>query len=161
MSLDASSFQSWIGIVAIVVASLAVIVSTIINQRKNNKKEVNDEEDRLNKLLTDTVNSLQDKVKTLEEKVAEGEKKQKDSEKKIDELIADNKKYIEIFQGIDKDTIEYRKLGMESIKKIEEIHAYSKTMSENLGSVVEIMKTQVAVSHPTTVINNTPAVSTL
>ncbi len=90
-------------------------------------------DDRLITLLKETVDALDEKVN----------KQSKDIEElttKVNDLEKENGTLIEILQGRDKNTLEFQKQMLETMRVVMETNCLAKHTSEKIGVLVDLME---------------------
>ncbi len=118
-------FNTIPGVVISLGAILAVVVTGLLYVLGLWKKGKNGEDDRLINLLKETVDELEKKVN----------KQTTDIQlltTKVGDLERDNKKYIEIFQGRDKDSQDFYKAAYSAIDTVHQTHDILTTVAESI-----------------------------
>lgn len=130
-------------VISIVVVILGIAAGLYMLEAYRSKKVVyqNEADDRLNKILKDTVDELSKKVDSLE-------KREKELTLEVGELRKENERYLSILQGRDKDTQEFYKKSLESIETAKSTHEMVQTLlqtltdtNKNLEELIDVLKT--------------------
>lgn len=102
------------------------------------KKQKDNDDDRLIKILQATVEELDKKVNQQDTDI-------KALTKEVEQLKRDNENYIRIFQGRDKETQEFYKQGFDAIKLARETHDVVTTVAESVKNTNSAMEKLIAV----------------
>lgn len=130
-------------VISIVVVILGIAAGLYMLEAYRSKKVVyqNEADDRLNKILKDTVEELSKKVDGLE-------KREKELTREVGELRKENERYLNILQGRDNDTQEFYKKSLESIQMVKGTHEMVQTLlqtltdtNKNLEELIDVLKT--------------------
>ena len=105
-----NSFLGWASTLLFVVAGVFAVFGIIDNNRRKTHKDGDEADDRLNSILKETVAALEGKVKTLQDSDLV-------KSKQISKLEGKNEIYEALFQGRDKQTLEFQKQGFEIMKQ--------------------------------------------
>lgn len=121
------------GIVISLGAILTVVVTGFLYIIGIWKKGKDGEDDRLIKLLQTTVEELEKKVNKQAQDIEE-------LSTEVQKLREDNKRYIEIFQGRDKETQEFYKAGYKAIETLTNTHDIITTVAESIKNTNSAME---------------------
>ena len=132
-------FGSVIGSIIIFVLGLSAAYYWFDKDRRNRRKDENDAEDRLIKLLKQTADEWELKFQLQEKKIIE-------LTKKVDELERENGTLIEILQGRDEQTKKFYEQAFESMKISKESHAIlvqlaetKKDTNDNIKRLIDLL----------------------
>lgn len=112
-SLLPQPLASTVTIVFIIIVGVAAALSLIDRTSQNRRKQIDEDNQTL-------VRVLKESVETLKEKVTDLELQSASSKKEIAELKSKNVILEEVFRGKDPATVEFQKRGLEIMAKFEE-----------------------------------------
>lgn len=133
MTETAHAFTTIIGGLALVAMGGLAVFYYLDKERRARKKEEDEADDRLIKLLQETIKELDQKVKSLEAWKQE-------REKEMAALRAENQTLIRVLQGRDRDSEDFRRMAAESFKLTAEIHAFTRQTSEGITKLSGILE---------------------
>lgn len=136
-------FNTTFGLIVLVGGVLAVAVVGLLYVIGLFKKGKDGEDDRLIKILQETVETLEkkvDKQKVEHDETVGGLTKKIDSlTEKVDQLERENKTLTEVLQGRDKKTQEFYEKAFKSIEIGEKTYNLVKTMNTNHESLMKLL----------------------
>lgn len=120
-------------ILGVVISGLLYLTGLFSKQKREKKEDEDKDDDRLINLLKGTVEELEKKVnkQTIDIMTLT---------KKVDELERDNRKYIEIFQGRDKETQDFYKAAYGAITTVQQTHDILTTVAESIKNTNSAME---------------------
>lgn len=97
------------------------------------KGKKDDADDRLIKILKETVDTQTKNIEDLDKKVTKLQEREKALTEEVHELRKDNKKYIDILQGRDQQTQEFYKQAFEAMKVSKETYTLVAAMATGMA----------------------------
>lgn len=131
-----STLDQWIGAIVIVVPLSVIGVFAVVGifdkQKRERKKEQDDADDRLIKLLQQTVTELETKVNKYDADI-------QNLTKAVTELKTKNQTLLDILQGRDENTQDFYKNANEAIGVAKETNGIVKKTNENIEQLIGLM----------------------
>lgn len=144
-------FSTIPGIIISVGGILAVVVIGIMYVIGLWKGKKDQQDDRLIKILEDTVKALEKKVNDQktesDETVNKLSKKIDNLTTKVDELERENKTLVDVLQGRDKATIDFQKQMLETVRLSIETNGLAKQTSDRLEKLIGLMTEHLETEH--------------
>lgn len=124
--MEPFSLITTIGTIGVVVVVGALYFAGLWKGKKD------DADDRLIKILKETVDAQTKNIDDLDKKVTKLQEREKELTNEVSELRKDNKKYIEILQGRDQQTQEFYKQAFEAMKISKETFTIVTAMAQGM-----------------------------
>lgn len=144
-------FDTIPGVIVSIGGILAVVIIGIMYVIGLWKGKKDQQDDRLIKILEDTVKALEKKVndqkKESDETVSKLSKKIDDLTNKVDELERENKTLVDVLQGRDKATIDFQKQMLETVRLSIETNGLAKQTSDRLEKLIGLMTEHLETEH--------------
>lgn len=120
-----NTLTGWLGLTGIIIFGAFGIFGLIDQGLRKHRKDGDEAEDRV-------ITLLKEEVAQLTKKVNDGEAWRKDAELRMERVISENKTLRDVLQGRDKQTLEYKKSGMDAMARVKETHEMVVTMNRNI-----------------------------